>query len=50
MEELKEVKTTEKNKHQASGSLAILDALMSEGVDTIFGYLGGAMMPIYHAL
>lgn len=35
---------------QASGSLAILDAIMSEGVDTIFGYPGGAIMPVYDAL
>lgn len=36
--------------HEASGSLAILDAIMSEEVDTIFGYPGGAIMPVYDAL
>jgi acetolactate synthase-1/2/3 large subunit len=34
----------------ASGSEALLDALVSENVDTIFGYPGGAIMPIYDAL
>ncbi|MCU0322462.1 MAG: thiamine pyrophosphate-binding protein, partial [Chitinophagaceae bacterium] len=33
-----------------SGSKAALDALVAEGVDTIFGYPGGAIMPIYDAL
>ncbi len=33
-----------------SGSEAVLRALIEEGVDTIFGYPGGAIMPIYDAL
>jgi len=33
-----------------SGSEAVLDALIAEGVHTIFGYPGGAIMPIYDAL
>lgn len=33
-----------------SGSEAVLKALISEKVDTIFGYPGGAIMPIYDAL
>lgn len=33
-----------------SGSLAVLEAMIAEGVDTIFGYPGGAIMPIYDAL
>jgi acetolactate synthase-1/2/3 large subunit len=33
-----------------SGSQALLDALVAEGVYTIFGYPGGAIMPIYDAL
>ena len=33
-----------------TGSLAVIDALLSEHVDTIFGYPGGAIMPIYDAL
>ena len=35
---------------QTSGSLAVIDALLSEQVTTIFGYPGGAIMPIYDAL
>ena len=35
---------------QISGSIAVLEALIAEGVDTIFGYPGGAIMPIYDAL
>lgn len=33
-----------------SGSQAVLEACIVEGVDTIFGYPGGAIMPIYDAL
>src|SRR5579859_1859656 len=33
-----------------SGSAAVLEAFLAEGVDTIFGYPGGAIMPIYDAL
>lgn len=33
-----------------TGSQAVLEALISEGVQTIFGYPGGAIMPIYDAL
>jgi acetolactate synthase-1/2/3 large subunit len=35
---------------QTTGSLALLDAIVKEQVDTIFGYPGGAIMPIYDAL
>ncbi|GAB2694099.1 biosynthetic-type acetolactate synthase large subunit [Mucilaginibacter koreensis] len=35
---------------QISGSAAVLEALLAEGTDTIFGYPGGAIMPIYDAL
>src|SRR4051794_272056 len=37
-------------KSNISGSIAVLEALIAEGVDTIFGYPGGAIMPIYDAL
>ncbi len=33
-----------------SGSVAVLEAILAEGVNTIFGYPGGAIMPIYDAL
>ncbi len=35
---------------QISGSKAVLEAFIAEGVSTIFGYPGGAIMPIYDAL
>ena len=35
---------------ELSGSQAVLEALIAEGVDTVFGYPGGAIMPIYDAL
>lgn len=35
---------------ELSGSQAVLEACIVEGVDTIFGYPGGAIMPIYDAL
>ena len=35
---------------EVSGSVALLEALLAEGTDTIFGYPGGAIMPIYDAL
>jgi acetolactate synthase-1/2/3 large subunit len=33
-----------------SGSQAVMEAFLAEEVDTIFGYPGGAIMPIYDAL
>lgn len=38
------------DKVQISGSEAIIRSLMAEGVDTLFGYPGGAIMPVYDAL
>jgi acetolactate synthase-1/2/3 large subunit len=35
---------------ELSGSVILLKGLIEEGVDTIFGYPGGAIMPIYDAL
>jgi acetolactate synthase-1/2/3 large subunit len=43
-------KVAEKETVEVSGSVALLEALIAEGVDTIFGYPGGAIMPIYDAL
>jgi acetolactate synthase-1/2/3 large subunit len=42
--------TAAKETVKVSGSVALLEALIAEGVDTIFGYPGGAIMPIYDAL
>ena len=33
-----------------TGAEAILKSLIQEGVDTIFGYPGGAIMPVYDKL
>jgi acetolactate synthase I/II/III large subunit len=33
-----------------SGAQALMESLIAEGVDTIFGYPGGAIMPTYDAL
>lgn len=35
---------------EISGSEIVMRALLAEGTDTIFGYPGGAIMPIYDAL
>ena len=35
---------------RVTGSQAVILSLLEEGVDTIFGYPGGAIMPIYDAL
>ena len=35
---------------RVTGSEAVILSLLEEGVDTIFGYPGGAIMPIYDAL
>src|ERR1700738_4790464 len=35
---------------ELSGSAAVLEAFLAEDVDIIFGYPGGAIMPIYDAL
>lgn len=37
-------------KKKVTGSQALILSLLEEGVDTIFGYPGGAIMPIYDAL
>ena len=42
----KETKTVK----QMSGAHAVVHSLLAEGVDLIFGYPGGAIMPVYDAL
>lgn len=49
-ETIKEVKTRIEETIEISGSEAVLKALIAEDVSTIFGYPGGAIMPIYDAL
>src|SRR6056297_790466 len=36
--------------HQLTGAEIVLKALADQGVDTVFGYPGGAVLPIYDAL
>ena len=40
----------EQEKIEMTGSEAVIRSLIEEGVDTIFGYPGGAIMPVYDAL
>jgi len=42
--------TSTKKKMRITGSEAVILSLLEEGVDTIFGYPGGAIMPIYDSL
>src|SRR5690348_11659046 len=48
--ELINEKTAKAKTENISGSEAVLKALIAEDVQTIFGYPGGAIMPIYDAL
>lgn len=43
-------KTKKEQVYEASGGIAVLDALLNEKVDTVFGYPGGAIMPLYDEL
>ena len=53
----KELNTKEKSlssgevkRHMLTGAEAVVRCLLEEGVDLIFGYPGGAIMPVYDAL
>jgi acetolactate synthase-1/2/3 large subunit len=50
LEVKKEISKTKHKSRKLSGSAALLEVFLSEKVDTIFGYPGGAIMPIYDAL
>lgn len=52
METIKEKKTATKTKETItiSGAEAIIHCLLAEGVDLLFGYPGGAIMPVYDEL
>ncbi len=50
MVHLENATTDNATTRQVTGSQALLEAFIVEGVDTIFGYPGGAIMPIYDAL
>ncbi len=43
-------KKTNKKKNMLNGAEIVLAAFEKEGVDTIFGYPGGAVLPLYDAL
>lgn len=45
-----EKKEASPTQEKISGSQALLECLIVENVDTIFGYPGGAIMPVYDAL
>ena len=48
-----EIKTTSNSpikEMSVTGGQAVMEACLAEGVETIFGYPGGAIMPIYDAL
>jgi len=50
-EKQKEAETIQVNGYEhITGAEALLNCLVEEGVDTIFGYPGGAIMPIYDTL
>ena len=38
------------NNNKISGSEAVVKCLIAEGVDIIYGYPGGAIMPVYDEL
>ena len=50
MNTLKKQKAMSTIPMRVSGSEALILSLLEEGVDTIFGYPGGAIMPVYDAL
>src|SRR5688572_19823822 len=50
LELIEEGKKVQKKIESVSGSVALLDALVAENVSIIFGYPGGAIMPIYDTL
>lgn len=52
METLTKTKTStsSEQKIRITGAEAVILSLLEEGVDTVFGYPGGAIMPIYDAL
>ena len=45
-----EVSVTSAAAEEVTGAEALLKSLIEEGVDTVFGYPGGAIMPVYDRL
>ena len=50
METKEKEKASTGNTQEITGAKAVLEALLAEGTTTVFGYPGGAIMPIYDAL
>lgn len=50
VEAKEELKMNQTKKKTVTGSQAVILSLLAEKVDTVFGYPGGAIMPIYDAL
>ncbi|MFC4162479.1 biosynthetic-type acetolactate synthase large subunit [Epilithonimonas zeae] len=48
--QIENTKLEQRKTIEISGSKAVLEALLAENVQTVFGYPGGAIMPIYDAL
>ena len=46
----RETKKSEQQNVEITGSEAVIRSLISEGAEVIFGYPGGAIMPVYDAL
>ncbi len=44
------MKESKKQPVMMTGSQAVMESLLNEGVDLMFGYPGGAIMPVYDAL
>lgn len=50
MELLEKKEITTKSVKKINGAEAVIKCLIAEGVDTMFGYPGGAIMPVYDAM
>ncbi|MBP1838278.1 biosynthetic-type acetolactate synthase large subunit [Formosa algae] len=50
IETVKTTETATENTVRISGSEAIIKCLIAEGVETLYGYPGGAIMPVYDEL
>jgi len=50
LEEERKAKASSKKTENITGSEAVIKILLAEKVNTVFGYPGGAIMPIYDAL
>jgi acetolactate synthase-1/2/3 large subunit len=49
-EKLRRLKMSEKKSNSKTGAQIIVDTLIEEGVDTMFGYTGGVVLPLFDRL